>query len=271
MMIEYSAPIRFLVVEDEGPTRRAIRRLLESDPDVKVVGETSGADTPRMIRERAPDVVTLDVNMPGMNGLEALAELTPAERPLVIFVTGQEEHAPRAFDLEAVDYVLKPFDPSRLEKAVGRAKDRILRERREAVGRKLLGMSDARPDGRGRPVLRSDDSTGPEDSRIALRDGARILLLDQHQILWIEAEGSYSRVHTESGSELVRATLGSLEQQLDERRFFRIHRSAVVGLDHLREVSHDSHGDYVVRLKDGTKLRLARSRKEEFETRLGVT
>lgn len=267
-MIEYDAPIRFLIVDDEEPMRRAIRRRLEQDPDVKVVGETSGADTPRMIREHRPEVVTLDVHMPRMSGLEVLAELAPEERPLVIFVTAHEEYAPKAFELEAVDYVVKPFAARRLREAVDRAKARILRERREAVGRKLLGVPSASGD-RVR-FARSRGDSAAEGSRLALRDGARILLLHQDRIVWIEAEGSYSRVHTESGSELVRATLGSLESQLDPRLFFRIHRSAMVGLDHLREVSHDSHGDYMVVLTDGTKLRLARSRKEEFETRLGV-
>jgi two-component system LytT family response regulator len=270
-MVEYNPSIRVLIVDDERPTRQAIRRLLEDDPDVEVVGETYGAETPAAIREQRPDLVTLDVSMPQMSGLEALAELSDEDHPMVIFVTEHEEYAPKAFDLRAVDYVLKPFADRRLQEAVDRAKERLRSRQTEAAQARLLrmlGMGGGAVHGDAAP---SEDPVAWEESRLALRDGARILLLKQGEVVWIEAEGSYCRVHTVSGSELVRATLGSLERQLDARHFFRIHRSAVVGLDHLKEVSHDSHGDYVAVLNDGTKLRLARSRKEEFESRIGVT
>ena len=265
--------IRVMIADDEPLARRTLKRLLEYDPDVEVVGETAGSDTLERIRAMRPDLVMLDIQMPGMTGFEVLEQLEPDELPLVVFVTAYDEFALRAFDLHALDYVVKPFTDRRIIEALRRAKDLIQRRETEATQRRLLQLLRSR-------LARQEDDEGmtpdrtlsapPSPGRIAVRDGSRVLMLQAREVAWIEAEGSYSRIHLDGRSELVRATLGSLEEQLDPQRFFRIHRSAIVSLDRVQEIRHESHGDYLVVLREGTELRLARSRREEFEVRVGL-
>lgn len=264
--------IRVLVADDEAMARRTLVRLLEHDPEVEVVGEVSGSDTLDGIRALRPDLVLLDIQMPGMSGFEVLEQLEATELPLVIFVTAYDAYALRAFDLHALDYVVKPFTDQRILEALCRAKELVERRETEAVQRRLLQLFRAR-------IARHEDAEGtahqatvplPASDRIAIRDGSRVLMLRAREVAWIEAEGSYSRIHLDGRSELVRVTLGSLEKQLDPRGFFRIHRSAIVSLDRVKEIRHESHGDYRVVMREGTELRLARSRREEFEMRVGL-
>lgn len=261
--------IRTVIVDDEAPSRRILRQLLERDPEIDVVAETAGPASVEVIRDAQPDLVLLDIHMPGMDGFTLLQELGP-DLPLVVFVTAHDEHALRAFELRALDYVVKPFSDRRLLDALARAKERIRGRETEAAQRRLLQLLRARLD-EARVAGRSVEParSGPP-SRVAVRDGGRILLLRAGEIQWIEAAGSYCRIHAETGSELARTSLTELETQLDPDRFFRIHRSAIVALDRVREVRHESHGDYIVVLRDGTELRLTRSRKAEFELRVGL-
>lgn len=270
-MSDEAVQIRTVIVDDEPLARTALRRLLASDPAIDLVGETSGASAPDVIRDTRPDLLLLDIQMPGMNGFDVLQALEPDAIPLVVFVTAYDEHALHAFELRALDYVVKPFSDRRLLEALARAKEMIRRRDTEAAQRRLLQLLRARllqaESAEPRTTIRGGE---PREPRFAVRDGSRILMLQPSEIVWIEAAGSYSRIHFESRSELVRATLGTLEGQLDPDRFFRIHRSAIVALDRVQEVRHESHGDYMVQLRDGTELRLTRSRKEEFELRVGL-
>lgn len=270
--------IRTLIVDDEPLARRTLRRLLDYNVQVEVVGEMSGTDAPAAIRDLQPDLMFLDIQMPQMNGFEVLHAIDADVMPLVVFVTAHDEHALQAFDLHALDYLVKPFADSRFVAALNRAKERIHLQETASTQMRLLQLLRSRLDDveegalspyMEAPCMEADPLA--TRSRFAVRDGARICLFTSSEVNWIEAAGSYSRIYAESGSELVRSTLGTLEKHLDPRNFFRIHRSAIVALDKLKEVKHESHGDYLVVLTDGTELRLARSRREEFEMRVGLS
>lgn len=262
--------MRVLIVEDEERARRTLRQLLGAESDVVLVGETAGPDTVRAIREHEPDLVFLDVEMPGMDGFEVLEALEPEEIPFVIFVTAYEDYALQAFDVAAVDYLLKPYSDERLQTALDRARRSLEDEQLSAVRAgvervlELVGeRGSAVDDGERLP-------TGTEtDAPLVFRDASRTHLVHPTDIDWIEASGVYVRVHAGERSLLVRETLAALERRLEPLGFYRIHRSALVRLDRVVELEHRSHGDYRVLLRDGTELTLARTRKAGLEARLG--
>lgn len=272
-MAETSEPIRTLIIDDEAPARATLRRLLAGDPEIKVVGETWGSEAPEMIRESSPDLVLLDVQMPGLDGFEVLESLPPDAIPFTVFVTAYSEYAVNAFDVRAIDYVLKPFKDARLLEALGRAKTTIRaghagtqRDQISAILRQQVGS----PEDAGAVDVAEEEGADTPDDRLALRDGSRMHFIDRDDIDWIEAVGSYVRVHARHRSPLIRATLTGFEARLRDHGFFRIHRSAVVNLDHVAEARHESHGDYVLILDDGTRLRLSRTRREAFDRAVGL-
>lgn len=272
-MAEKAAPIRALIVDDEAPARAMLRRLLTDDPEIEVVGESWGGEAPEMIRDTAPDLVLLDVQMPGLDGFEVLESLPPDAIPFTIFVTAYSEYAVSAFDVRAIDYVLKPFKDERLREALERAKAVIRagdagtqREQISAILRQQVGV----PDDADAVDVADEESADTMDDRLALRDGSRMHFIDRHDIDWIEAVGSYVRIHAREKSPLIRATLTGLEKRLRDHGFFRIHRSAIVNLDRVAEARHESHGDYVLILDDGVRLRLSRTRRDAFEEAVGL-
>lgn len=253
--------IRVLIVDDEPPARAKVRRFLARDSEVEVVGEVgSGTEAVEAIRRLAPDVVFLDVQMPGLDGfgvLDALQRSTPSEGPLVestapaaiphiVFVTAYDEYAVNAFEVHAVDYLLKPFAPDRFARALERVKERV------------RGRSDDGLDRRLREVLAQARPSTAYLERLLVPDGARSVLLDVARIDWIEAEHNYVRLHVGQGSHLVRGTLAALEERLDPTRFIRIHRSRIVNAERIREIHPWSHGDQLVVLHDGTELMMSR-------------
>ncbi len=254
--------IGVVVVEDEGLARRTMVDLLHEDPELEVLAETWGSDAPDVIRRTRPDLILLDVQMPGMDGFEVLATLG-LDLPVTILVTAYDSYAVRAFEVRAIDYVLKPFTDERLRESVERAKEVVRRGLRDDEARKILKLVKSRT-GRGLPPLPVQTSR----DRVIIMDGARKLILDPHAISWIEAEGPYARLHRRSDSLLVRASLTSLTEQLGPLGFFRIHRSAVVNMGWVEEVRPLTHGDHLVVLTEGTELKLSRSRRDAFEERL---
>jgi two-component system, LytTR family, response regulator len=266
------AAIRTAVVDDEAVARRTLRRLLECDPDIELVGEAAGTAAPALIVETRPDLVFLDVQMPGMSGLDVLAAVQDRHVPLVVFVTAHDEYAVQAFELRALDYLLKPFTDARFHEALARAKASI----REAETRRVIGRIREVVAGRTpRPVEAGALEPAPPAagfrSRIGVKVSGRTTLLDLADVDWIEAVGSCVRVYAGGTRSMVRTTLAELEASLDPHRFFRIHRSAVVNLQRIRHLEHWSHGDYLVVLTDGTELRLSRSRRRAMEEVLGTT
>lgn len=241
-------PLRTLIVDDEAIARRRIRDLLEPDREIEVIGECGfGADAVEALRRDAPDLVFLDIRLPDLDGFEVLERVGEADRPMVIFVTAWDEHAVRAFDVRATDYLVKPFERERLFSAVGRAK-RQYQQSRGVV---------RRPPAAGSAVV---------GGRIAVRTDGRVLRLRLDEIDWIEADRDASRFHLRGGSViLVRESLASLEGRLPETLFLRVHRSHIVHVGRVREVQPWFQGDYVLLLEDGTKVVTGRTYRDRIQ------
>ena len=256
-----------LVVDDEPLARRRLSRLLLEEPGIDVVGTcASGREAVDTIRRDRPDLVFLDVQMPELDGFGVLAELG-TELPTVVFVTAYDRYALQAFEVHALDYLLKPYTPARLSAAVQRAVrqlhapasesgrlaellERLDRERR-ALAERLNGAGSAS----GAPSV---TAPAAHTGRLLVKEGERMFFVPVERVDWVEAEGNYVRLHCGRDAHLVRATLGGMEEQLDARRFTRIHRSTIVNVDRVKEVRPWFAGDYLVKLQDGTELRLSR-------------
>lgn len=229
--------IRALIVDDEPLARQGIRVRLEREKDIDVIGEAvDGPAAVEMIRSLSPDLVFLDVQMPGMSGFDVLAEIADLPLPVIIFVTAHDEFAIRAFEVDAVDYLLKPFTRERFDHALRRA-------RRE---------------------LASDEPL----VRLAVRSRDAWVILKVDEIDWLEAAGNYVEVHARGRTYLVRSTISNLEQKLDGHRFVRVHRSTIANVDRITEVRSDAHGDYDVLLAGGQKLRMTRNYSERLLSRV---
>lgn len=249
-----------MIVEDEEPARETVRSLLAADPEVELAGESWGRSSVAAIEEAEPDLIFLDVRMPHVDGFDVLRELQLDPLPEVVFVTAHGEHAVEAFEVRAIDYVLKPFTDRRFREALARAKERVRRRDRDELKDRLLSAL-------GRNRGEAGLELGGAD-RIVLRDGSSTVVLPPSRIEWIEASGPYVVIHAEGREYLVRTSLGSMEERLEARGFFRVHRSAVVSLEYVREVEPLSHGDGLITLRGGTKVKLSRSRREGFEKAL---
>ncbi len=261
-----SPRIRTIIVDDEPTARRGIRLLLERDGGVEVVGEASGgAEAVDLILREKPELAFLDVQMPGCDGFEALAKLDAAATPAVIFVTAYDEHALRAFEVNAVDYLLKPYDDARFAAALQRGKDEVRRRQADNVNSRLTQLLDYLQQSGERAAPSRDEPAG---DRILLKSSGEIFFLKADEIDWIEAEGDYMKFHVAGRAHLMRETMARLEARLDPKRFIRIHRSTIVNIDRLRKLSPSFAGEYAVILHDGTKLKLSRGYHERIASLL---
>src|SRR5919112_753842 len=216
-------PIRVLIVEDEPPARRRLRALLARDAEVEVVGSCAGgAEALRVTREAAPDLIFLDVQMPRMDGFEFLRALKPGRLPLIIFVTAHDQYALQAFDVHALDYLLKPFDDERFGRALRRAKEHLRVRAEAAPGFRIQSLLDA---------LRSESN---RLDRVLVKADGRAFFVRTDEIDWVEAEGKYVRLHVGRQSYLLRAGISELELQLEPKKFLRIHRSTVVNVERIK-------------------------------------
>jgi two-component system, LytTR family, response regulator len=240
-------PVRVLVVDDEAPARAALRRMLSEDPEVEVVGCCAdGKAALAALKTAAPEVLFLDVRMPGIDGFEVVQAAGPRP-PRVVFVTAHAGHALEAFDAEAVDYVLKPFDDERFARALARAKAAARADRTLALAARFSAEVSA------------GSAPGPQYlERIAIpdRDGVRVVPVAE--IDWIEAQDYYVEVHSGSRGYLLRRSLKQLEERLDPRRFARVHRSAIVNVAQIQSLRPASHGERDLVLRNGTQLKLSR-------------
>jgi len=255
-------PIRAAVVDDEPAARRGISMLLAEDPAINLVGEAADvAEAADLIERTEPELLFLDVQMPGGSGFDVLRLVRPGAMPVVIFVTAYDEHALRAFEVHAIDYLLKPYDNDRFAQALARAKDELRRRRGDSVNAQLsqllafLQQAGMTPPPAGQPQ--------PSD-RILVKSSGEIFFLKADEIDWIEAEGDYMKFHVGGRTHLMRETMARLEARLDPKRFVRIHRSTIVNVDRLRKLSPSFAGEYAVVLQDGTKLRLSRGYHERI-------
>jgi len=257
-----SARIRTIIVDDEPTARRGIRLLLERDGGVEIVGEAvGGVEAAELIRREKPDLAFLDVQMPGCDGFAALSQLDSAVTPAVVFVTAYDEHALRAFEVNAVDYLLKPYDDARFAAALQRGKDEVRRRQADVVNSRLTQLLDYLQQTSERAVAPREDAAS---DRILLKSSGEIFFLKADEIDWIEAEGDYMKFHVAGRAHLMRETMARLEARLDPKRFIRIHRSTIVNIDRLRKLSPSFAGEYAVILNDGTKLKLSRGYHERI-------
>ena len=248
------ARIRTVIVDDEPAARRGVRLLLERDGGVEIVGEAAGgAEAAELIARERPELAFLDVQMPGCDGFQALARAGVVNTPAVIFVTAYDEHALRAFEVNAVDYLLKPYDDERFAAALARAKAEVRRRSADTVNARLHQLLDYLQHAPA-PAAPADN---PAD-RILLKSSGEIFFLKAEEIDWIEAEGDYMKFHVGGRTHLMRETMARLEARLDPARFIRIHRSTIVNIDRLRKLSPSFASEYAVILHDGTKLKLSR-------------
>jgi two-component system LytT family response regulator len=252
-------PIRVLVVDDEPLAREKIRGMAAADPEIRVVGEcTNGAEAIEAIQTIRPDLILLDVQMPEVGGFAVLEALKDEGLPPVIFITAYDHYAVRAFEVHALDYLLKPFDRERFKAAIERAKRQIRRDQNgDGLDARILALLEQIKE----PMRYCE--------RLVVKTGGRVFFLNTDEIDWIEAEGNYVNIHTGKKSYLLRETISSLEAQLDPKEFVRIHRSSIVRLDRVKELQPWSHGEYHVILLDGTQLTLSRSYREKLQSALG--
>ena len=257
--------IRTLIVDDEPAARRGVRLLLERDPAVEILGEaTGGIEATEWINREKPDLVFLDVQMPGCDGFEVLAKVGLSAPPAVIFVTAYDEHALRAFDVNAIDYLLKPYDDARFAAALQRAKQAVRQREADSVNSQLSQLlSYLQHD-----AAQATAQTAAQGERILLKSSGEIFFLKAEEIDWIEAEGDYMKFHVSGRVHLMRETMARLEARLDPKRFIRIHRSTIVNIDRLRKLSPSFAGEYAVILQDGTKLKLSRGYQERISVLL---
>ncbi len=249
--------IRTLVVDDEPMARERVVSLLQQEDDVDVVGECSdGTQAVAAIQNQSPDLVFLDVQMPGYNAFEVIEAVGVDRMPPVIFVTAYDEYALKAFEVHALDYLLKPFGRDRFQQTLEHARRQVERRRAGDLGRKLLALV---------------NDIKPEPSRLerlVVKSGGRVFFLRTDEIDWIEAAGNYVRLHLGSESHLFRETMNNMEARLDGRQFVRIHRSRIVNSDRVKEMQPWFNGEHVVILQNGTKLTLSRGYRDKLQEHL---
>ena len=244
--------IRAVIADDEAPAREKLERLVAEQPDMSVVGSAEdGLTAAQCIEQLRPDVVFLDIQMPILSGLQVAAQLEPSSAPQIVFVTAFDEHAVKAFDLNAVDYLLKPYDQERFARTVQRVRERL---RAHESGATAVAMGRA-----GAPTC----------ERLLVPDGERLQLIDAAAVEWLEADDNYVHVHTASRSYLLRRTLRDLLSQLGEPRFVRIHRSSAVNVRSIESLTPLFKGDYEIQLHNGRMLRLSRRYRDAFFARMG--
>jgi two-component system, LytTR family, response regulator len=250
--------IRTLVVDDEPMGRERVLSLLQQEEDVEVIGECSdGTQAIAAIQQHSPDLVFLDVQMPGANGFGVIDAVGADRMPNVIFVTAYDEYALKAFEYHALDYLLKPFNRDRFKETLKHARASLERRRAGDLGRRLLALvNDIKPD-------------APRLERLVVKSGGRVFFLRTDEIDWIEAAGNYVRLHLGEESHLFRETMNRMEGRLDARRFVRIHRSRIVNTERIKELQPWFNGEYVVILQNGTRLTLSRGYREKLQERLG--
>jgi two-component system LytT family response regulator len=252
--------IRTLVVDDEPMARERVLSLLNQQPDIEVVGECAdGAQAVSAIERLAPELVFLDVQIPVVDGFGVIRAVTPQRMPMVVFTTAYDEYALRAFEVHALDYLLKPFDGQRFLRALERARERMERQRAGDLGRRLLAMvHDLRPE----PAAQPD--------RVVVKSSGRIHFIRVDEIDWIDAAGNYVRLHVKGESHLFRETMNAIERRLDGGRFVRVHRSHIVNIDRIKELL-PGNGEHVVVLRNGVRLTLSRGYRDKLQQRLGQT
>ena len=270
-----SAPLRVLVADDERPARQRLEDLLSDETDVELVATcATGREAVQAIRTHDLDLVLLDIQMPGLSGLDVVQEVGPHRMPVVIFVTAYDQHALEAFDVSALDYLLKPFDDERFREALDRARRQIQLETVDRLRGKLLDLLDASPSHEAPPTPAvSDDEQSTEFiERIPVQMNREVRIVPVEEVAYFQSDGPYIEIHTVGGrTHLIRERMKTLEARLDPNQFCRIHRSTIVNLGEVMSVQPNYHDRYVVRLSTEERLDVSRRRRDAFEDRFGLS
>lgn len=242
-----STKIRTVIVDDEELARDRMQSLLEMQPDVEIVAVCSdGIAALEAIERTHPDLVFLDVQMPGMDGFEVVENLDASAAPDVVFVTAHDGHAIRAFEIHALDFLLKPFDQTRFEKTLDRARNRVRAAKGATIDSRLMSLLEELRDERKYP------------ERLIVKSSGRVFFVRTEEIDWVEASGNYVKIHTKNDAHLLRESMKNMEAKLDPKIFVRIHRSAIVNIDRIKELEPWFHGEYIVIMQNGTRLTASR-------------
>lgn len=262
-MERVSRKIRTLIVDDEPLARQNLRLLLTDDPEIEIIGECgSGQEAVQFIEAQSPDLLFLDIQMPEMNGFDVLKRINTERIPAIIFVTAFDQYALKAFEVHALDYLMKPFTDARFEQALRQAKAQIEQREINKLSRKLFALlKDHETTARDAPLVRAGYLT-----RLMIKSASRVFFLKADEIDWIGADDYYVKLHVGRKAHLLRETMNELETKLDPEKFLRIHRSTIVNIDRIKEMHPHFNGDYVILLHDGTELKLSRSRREQVQS-----
>jgi two-component system LytT family response regulator len=253
--------IRVVLADDERLAREKLRLLLASEPGIQIVAECGdGAQAVLAIRKHQADLAILDVQMPGMDGFEVLSQLSPDEMPVVIFATAYDQYALRAFEANALDYLLKPFDRERLHNAMEKARLHLSGSQNREITRRILDLLSQIVPGMPAPA------PSPGESRLVIREKGRIVFLNLDQIDWIDASANYVRLNMGKESHLVRETIGKIAERLDPNRFVRIHRSTIVDVRKIKELIPVNSGEYIVVLRNGKELSCSRGHRAALQS-----
>lgn len=250
--------IRALIVDDEPLARRRVRKLLSTDPQIEIIGEcANGSDAIAQLQTESPHLVFLDVQMPRINGFDVLEAVDKEKMPLVIFVTAYDKYAVRAFEVHAIDYLLKPYSVSRFQEAVQQAKHRLQTEHNEDITARTFAL------------LEELKNNSRYIERLTIKTNDCVLFIKVADIDWIEAQDKYVRLHVGRESHLLREAISNLEARLDPKQFLRVHRSHIVNIDRIQKLEAWFHNEYKVVLRDGTKLIMSRSQRKRLSEILG--
>jgi two-component system, LytTR family, response regulator len=245
--------IRTLIVDDEPLARERVKRFLKDERDIEPLGECgNGVEAIKAIQEKQPDLVFLDIQMPEKDGFDVIRSIGPKSLPTIVFITAYDQYALQAFEVHALDYLLKPFNRERFHQAVLRAKEQIESRRRGDLDERLASLI---------------SSISPEKKyleRLVVKSVGRVFFLKTSEIDWIEASGNYLKLHVGRDSHMIRETMNAIESKLDPSQFMRIHRSTIVNIDRIKELHPMFSGDYSAILRDGTELALSRNYRERF-------
>jgi two-component system LytT family response regulator len=263
--------LKTLIVDDESLARRGLAHRLKKFTDIEIVGEAqNGREALKLISELKPDLVFLDIQMPGINGFEVVQQLNPDDMPVILFLTAYDEYAVQAFEVNALDYILKPIDEDRLQQVLEKVKTNL--DQKNALEHKKLLLKLA-SDISGGTISSLDELqdksaeelVSNEPSRLAIRDSGRTTWVDQQDIEWIDAAGDYMCVHSGGVTHIMRKTMKELEKELDEKILQRIHRSTIVNIKQVREMESHINGEYFLTLETGHRVKLSRTYKNKLK------
>lgn len=254
--------IKAIIVDDEPIARRNLQALLKDDPDIEVIGLCAGgSEAVKVIRKTPPDLLFLDIQMPETDGFAVLKKINISSIPAIVFVTAYDQYALKAFEAHALDYLLKPFTDERFAVMLERAKNQIRQRHAAELNRKLHALLLEHAE-------QQEPLTGTYVNRFLIKEASRVFFVKAEEIDWVEAADYYVSLHVGNKAHLLRETMSDLESKLDPAKFLRIHRSAIVNLHRVKEVLTRPGGEYFAVMKDGTQLKLSRSRRDQLEALL---